>query len=111
MARNPEADSLEINNLTHPSLDAILLPMTKVQITFPLTRSLTEADLHRIGHMHSVFGFNIVRLKPSGDALFVEYDASRLTRPEVEGALEQNGLPIGDPVLPQAPKPPESAAG
>jgi hypothetical protein len=89
----------------------MLLPMTKVQITFPLTRPLTDSDLNRISHMHSVYGFNAVRLTPSVDALFVEYDASRLSPTEVRGALEHNGLPIGAPTpLPQAVKP-EPPAG
>jgi hypothetical protein len=58
--------------------------------------------------MHSVLGFNAVRLKPSGDALFVEYDASRLSPKEVSGALEANGLPVGSPTpLPRTPIPPE----
>ncbi len=86
--------------------------MTKVQITFPLTRPLTDTDLNRIAHMHSVYGFNAVRLKQSGDALFVEYDASRLSPKEVRGSLEQNGLPVGVPTpLPLAPKlePPPAA--
>ena len=82
------------------------MPMTKVQVTFPLTRTLTESDLPHIAHMHSVLGFNAVRLKPSGDALFVEYDASRLSPKEVRGALEASGLPVGTPEpLPKAPTP------
>lgn len=87
------------------------MPMTKVQVTFPLTRPLTDTDLNRISHMHSVYGFNAVRLKPSGDALFVEYDASRLTPKEVRGSLEKNGLPIGPPVPPPEVPKPEPPAG
>lgn len=82
--------------------------MTKVQITLPLTRALTESDLQHIAQMHSVIGFNAVRLKPSADALFVEYDASRLSRDEVRVALGASGLPVGDPKpLPQSPQPVE----
>jgi hypothetical protein len=69
--------------------------MTKVQITFPLTRSLTESDLASISRIRGVYGFNTVRLKPSGDALFVEYDASRLSPKEVRASLEASGLPVG----------------
>lgn len=71
--------------------------MTKVQVTFPFSRPLTESDLVSISHMHSVYGFLAVRLTPAGDALFVEYDASRLNRKEVRGSLEQNGLPLATP--------------
>ena len=44
----------------------------------------------------------MVRLKASGEELFVEYDASRLSPKEVRGCLEQNGLPLA-PAPPKAP--------
>jgi hypothetical protein len=81
--------------------------MTKVQVTFPLSRPLTESDLVSISHMHSVYGFLAVRLKPSGQELFIEYDASRLSRKEARASLEQNGLPIADPP-PNAPATPHT---
>ena len=58
--------------------------------------------------MHSVYGFLAVQLTASGEKLFVEYDASRLTPKEVQGSLEQNGLPLAGPqpaTEPQATKP------
>jgi len=72
----------------------MLRPMTKVQTTFQLSRPLSDTDAARIAHMHSVYGFLAVRLTGSGDKLFVEYDASRLSPKEVRGSLEQNGLPL-----------------
>ena len=71
--------------------------MTKVQTTFTLSRPLNETDVVRISHMHSVYGFLAVQLTASGEKLFVEYDASRLTPKEVQGSLEQNGLPLAGP--------------
>jgi hypothetical protein len=68
--------------------------MTKVQTTFGVTRPLTEPDLLNIARMHSVYGFLAVRLRPSGDKLFVEYDASRLTPNDVRLSLEEHGLPV-----------------
>jgi hypothetical protein len=68
--------------------------MTKVQLTFRFSRPLAEPELVEISRMHSVYGFLAVRLKPAGDELFVEYDASRLTPPEVRAALEQHGIPL-----------------
>jgi hypothetical protein len=68
--------------------------MTKVQTTFKLSRPLTDKDLKGIAHMHAVIGMLAVRLQPSGDELFVEYDFSRLKLEEVEGSLEENGIPI-----------------
>jgi hypothetical protein len=68
--------------------------MTKVQTTFKLSRALEDKDLESISRMHSVYGMLATRLQPSGDELFVEYDASRLSLNEVRGTLEQHGLPL-----------------
>jgi hypothetical protein len=68
--------------------------MTKVDITFKLARDLNDRDLEQISHIHSVYGILMARLLPSGDGLFIEYDASRLSPLEVRGTLEQHGLPL-----------------
>ena len=68
--------------------------MTKVQTTFKLSRALEDKDFENIGRTHSVYGMFTTRLQPSGDELFVEYDASRLSLNEVRGTLEQHGLPL-----------------
>jgi hypothetical protein len=68
--------------------------MTKVQTTFKLSRPLTDNDLKSIAHLHAVIGILAVRLQPSGEELFVEYDFSRLKPEEVEGSLQENGLPV-----------------
>ena len=68
--------------------------MTKVQTTVKLSRPLTDKDLESISHMHAVYGMLATRVSPSGDELFVEYDASRLSLKEVRGTLAQNGIPI-----------------
>lgn len=67
--------------------------MTKVQRTFKLTRELNDDELKKISHMHAVYGMLAVRVMP-GNELFVEYDASRLTPLEVEGTLNENGIPV-----------------
>ena len=85
--------------------------MTKVDITFKLSRPLEEPQFVAISHMHSVYGFLAVRLKPSGDELFVEYDASRLSPKEVRASLEQNGIPVASPSAPAVPKTEETLAG
>ncbi|HWF46041.1 MAG TPA: hypothetical protein VG168_03465 [Bryobacteraceae bacterium] len=68
--------------------------MTKVQVTYKLSRPLTDADFSNIARIHSVYGILEARIKPTLDELFVEYDASRLSANDVRGALEQHGLPI-----------------
>ena len=70
--------------------------MTKVQTSFKLSRQLSEPELVSISRMHSVYGFLAVRLKPSQDELFVEYDASRLTPKETRASLEEHGIPLAD---------------
>ncbi len=68
--------------------------MTKVQLTFKLSRGLNDQDLDNISRVHAVYGFFAVRPRPSGDELFVEYDASRLTPQDVRCNLGEHGLPI-----------------
>lgn len=68
--------------------------MTKVQTTFKLFRALTDRDLEQISRVHTVYGMFAVRVAPSGEDLFVEYDASRLSLKEVRGTLEEHGLPL-----------------
>jgi hypothetical protein len=67
--------------------------MTKVQRTFKLSRELNDQELKKIAHIHAVYGILAARLTPS-DGLFIEYDASRLSPKEVEGTLEENGIPL-----------------
>lgn len=76
--------------------------MTKVQLTFQFSRPLSEDDLVSISRMHSVYGFFQIRLKPSREELFVEYDASRLSAKEVRASLEQHGIPLSPAQPPRA---------
>ncbi len=68
--------------------------MTKVQTKFKLSRALDDRDLQAISKVHAVYGMFATKVTPEGDALFVEYDASRLSLKEVRGTLAENGLPI-----------------
>ena len=68
--------------------------MTKVDVTFILSRTLIDRDLESISRIHAVYGILAARLLPSGDKLFVEYDASRLSPAEVRGTLEEHGIPL-----------------
>ena len=69
--------------------------MTKVQRTFKLWRELNDDELKHIAHIHAVYGILAARVLPAAE-LFIEYDASRLTPPEVEGILDENGIPLAD---------------
>ena len=68
--------------------------MTKVQITFKLTRELTDQDLTALSHVHAVYGILAARVQPSGNELFIEYDFSRLSEKEVRGMLQEHGIPV-----------------
>ena len=68
--------------------------MTKVQLSFKLSRALNGKDLDNISRVHSVYGFYVARPRPAGDELFIEYDASRLTPQDVRQTLGEHGLPI-----------------
>ena len=70
------------------------MPMTKVDITFKLSRPLSDQDLKSISRVHTVYGMLRTQVLPSGNELFVEYDASRLNPKEVRGTLQQHGLPL-----------------
>lgn len=67
--------------------------MTKVVTHFTLTRPLDDALLNRIADAHSLFGLQRVQLSPDLKGVIVEWDASRLTAAQVDGALHSAGIP------------------
>jgi len=68
--------------------------MTKVDATFKLSRALTKHDFESISRVHAVYGMLAARVLSSGNELFIEYDASRLSLAEVRGTLEEHGIPL-----------------
>jgi ribosomal 30S subunit maturation factor RimM len=68
--------------------------MTKVQVRYKLLRKLDEAMLTRVARTHGVYG--ILRVEPDadGNALTVEYDATRLRPAEVAAVLGRAGIPV-----------------
>lgn len=68
--------------------------MTKVQLQYDLLRPLDDALLNRIAGIHSVYG--MTRVQPGSDegSLLVEFDASRLSEPQVEANLHRAGIPV-----------------
>jgi len=73
--------------------------MTKVTHQYDLSRKLTEDDYANIADVHSVYGMVRVQLATSLDKITVDYDASRLTKKEVEAALARYGIPLASPTL------------
>lgn len=71
--------------------------MTKVTLHYDLERKLTEEeDYTHIAAIHSVYGMVRVQLAPSLDKITVDYDASRLTKKDVEATLGRYGIPLAD---------------
>jgi hypothetical protein len=68
--------------------------MTKVDLQFDLVRKLEDADAEAVGRVNGYFGVERVQIAKSLDKITVEYDASRLSRRDLEGALVRYGVPI-----------------
>ena len=68
--------------------------MTKVQVSFPLTAALSEAQMRRIADLYGMYGILKVGVQPGAQGLTVEYDATRFGPADVEAALAKAGLPL-----------------
>ena len=68
--------------------------MTKVELQYDLVRKLEDADADSVDRAHAVYGIERVQIGKSLDRITVDSDASRLSRPDVEGALVRCGVPI-----------------
>jgi len=74
--------------------DMLAEEMTKVTLHYDLTRPLTDSDLANVANLHSTYGIVRVSVAPSLTAITVDYDASRLSKEDVEAMLMRNGIPI-----------------
>lgn len=72
--------------------------MTKVDLHFRLPRQLHQREIQRTAAAHSVYGIGRIRVTEARDEVIVEYDASRLTREQVEAILRRCGVPLPVPV-------------
>jgi hypothetical protein len=68
--------------------------MTNVELQYDLVRKLEDADADAVARVHGYFGIQRVRVASSLDKITVDYDASRLSRLDVEAALLRYGVPI-----------------
>ena len=68
--------------------------MTKVTLHYDLDRPLGDEDFEQIEALRATYGMMRLQLAPSLDKITVDYDASRLTRDDVEAVLMQHGVPI-----------------
>ncbi len=68
--------------------------MTRVELTYDLTRPLAEADYERLSRLHSVYGVMGFQLPTGAETMVIEYDASRLTPDGVDRVVRSSGLPL-----------------
>ena len=68
--------------------------MTKVTLHYELTRALSDDDWENVAAANATYGMSRVQVAPSGSRLDVDYDASRLLKPDVDAVLARHGLPI-----------------
>ncbi len=74
--------------------------MTKLTLHYDLERKLTEEEDYRhIAAIHSVYGIVRVQLAPSLDKITVDYDASRLSKKDMEATLARYDIPLASPTL------------
>jgi hypothetical protein len=75
-----------------------LIQNDKVTFHYDLARPLSDPDLENISNVHSTYGLR-VQIAPSLDKITVDYDASRLSKRDVEAELLRHGIPIQVNVL------------
>jgi hypothetical protein len=68
--------------------------MAKVTLRYKLPRPLGDEDLENLARVHSVYGIVRVQVAPSLDEITVDYDASRLTKKDVEAVLAAHSIPV-----------------
>lgn len=68
--------------------------MTKVELHYDLVRKLEDADADAVARVHGYFGVLKVKIANTLDKISVDYDATRLSRNDLENALLRYGVPI-----------------
>jgi hypothetical protein len=71
--------------------------MTFLKTRFNLKKELTTAELERLSHLSTVYGFR--NLSFDAQVLIVEYDASRIHEAEVLAQVRGTGIPV-EPLQP-----------
>ena len=61
---------------------------------YDLSRPLTDSDLPSAANLTSTYGIERLQIAPSLDKIIADYDASRLSKLDVEAVLARHGLPV-----------------
>jgi hypothetical protein len=66
--------------------------MTRCQVHYSLQAQPSEDNFDSIRKAGGWYGVQAIRLSPQMDSVMVEYDASRLTLPQVDAIVARIGL-------------------
>jgi len=66
--------------------------MTFLELVFPYEPPVNERELSSLNAMHGVYGIRAVKFNQRVNTVAVEYDASRLTKGDIEFMLRNAGI-------------------
>lgn len=78
---------------------------TNIDVQFRYTQHPTEDTMRAVADLYDVYGIRRVRLNQSERTVLVEYDATRLSAPNVFQLLRRAGLSVTEQISPFAPVP------
>ena len=71
--------------------------MTFLEIVLPYEPPVGERQLSSVNSMHDVYGIRAVKFNQQVNTVAVEYDASRLTKGDIEFMLRNAGIRLRNP--------------
>jgi hypothetical protein len=72
--------------------------MTFLELVFPYEPPVGERELSSLNAVHEVYGIRAVKFNQGMNTVTVEYDASRLTKGDIEFMLRNAGIRLRNPV-------------
>ncbi|MDE1155479.1 MAG: hypothetical protein PW735_07075 [Acidobacteriaceae bacterium] len=86
--------------------------MTQLDVLYRYGAAPTEAAMMALSRVREVYGIRKLEFQPAENTVRVEYDATRLNEPTVQGLLRRSGLDITERVslIPPQPEPEPAAA-
>lgn len=72
--------------------------MPLLQAVFPYEPPVGERELLALNDVRDVYGIRLVRFNQANNTVTVEYDASRLTKSDLEFMLRNSGIRLRHPV-------------
>jgi hypothetical protein len=72
--------------------------MTFLEVVFNYEPPFGEHELTALNSVRDVYGIRLVRFNQERNAVIVEYDASRLTKSDIEFMLRNAGIRLQSPL-------------